>query len=244
MRSLKIIFFRDTDKPYTVILSSKVLIGISFSVIALISLLTFSIMSNVLILTEESAIGNEGELEQMTDSLREPDVRTAPAEENSGEGQSTAAEDINRESQEAESSDEAPETEAEEPASRDLENWSAPECPFTVSVIGSPALGQSSVSIRTLVGKIVEAGRRESGRYVAVLANESGELGPTYPSGIAIDGYDIVNPERGRLFTIANSIEISLDFSGVNVEDYESLVIFIYDEETKGLLWKSVEPLR
>jgi len=49
MKSLKIIIFRDTDKPYTIIIPSTVLVAVTFIALALVTVLSFSLISNVLL---------------------------------------------------------------------------------------------------------------------------------------------------------------------------------------------------
>jgi len=237
MRSLKVIIFRDTDKPYTLILSPALMIALSFSLVAITSLLTFSVISNVLLLSEDTAAGSDRSA-AAADRTGRDEAAVAEGAEVSGtaEPDATPAETHEGVAEPEESTSELP------AAENNLEPWIADDCMFSVQVIGGPDFEAGEVSIDTRVSKEVDRGRVGSGRYVAALVTSDGLLEPVFPTEgmVRAEGSRIVNPEDGELFRIAYSRDISFSFAAGDAEQHTTLAIFLFDAETRRLLCRTI----
>lgn len=236
MRSLKVIIFRDTDKPYTLILSPALMIALSFSLVAITSLLTFSAISNVLLLSEDTAAGSD---RSAAAADREAAVAEGAEVSSTAESDATPAETYEGVAEPEESASALPAVE------NNLESWAADDCMFSVQVIGGPDFEAGEVSLDTRVSKDVDRGRTGSGRYVAALVTGDGLLEPVFPAEgmVRAEGGRIVNPEDGELFRIAYSRDISFSFAAADVEQHAALAIFLFDEETRRLLCRTIVEL-
>lgn len=276
MRSLKIIIFRDTDKPYTMILSPKILIGTSFSIIALFSLLTFSVMSNVMFVTNANSSGpqqngvqgifadNKNNDENM-DRVEEKDPEqplaedNLPAEENDNPelppadenttGEQPAAKDASNPVEENVSRDTVEDKPAiEEPAVQDgndaevsplkLDNGE-----MEVALLSNPAVTGNSIRVKAQVRKTTNRGVATRGRFVAALLDNFGNLGGAFPVSVRTEGNEILNPEKGDSFRIKYSRDYDIRFDNINPEDYASIVLMIYDQDSLNLIWRDVLPV-
>jgi hypothetical protein len=266
MRSLKIIIFRDTDKPYTMILSSGLLIGLSFGLIALLSLFTFSVLSNVMLYSGEPGSGGP---QQAAITPAETPTQQNEQGEDIGEQQGNAAEQGGEDDQQAadtgeeqtgdeqQSGDEQTadtgEGEAEIPVETIEETAGEPSSglqPFNPATAATevvlergPTLSSREITFTAQVRKRREEGIRVQGRFVAALVDRSGEFGPVYPGGINIEDGRVMNPQRGNSFSIAHRRNIAVSFNDIDPTDYAQLVLMIFDDDTGELQWRSIVPL-
>lgn len=253
MRSLKIIVFRDTDKPYTMIISSKVLIGITFGLVALISLLAFSVMGNVMLWNDNVLAENPPVVEADTTSANDEvpaendqqNVQGNDAEENGTENNSSESVEEDNGGYDYEETDNG-ESEVPETFDEMVDNpYMAPGGSAHEAVmLGGPIVSSNSVQVNLEVRKRTELGIRAGGRLVAALVDSEGNVGSSLPRSIQYDGLQITNPERGTRFEIARRNTYNLDFQNVDTSQYSYLALFIYDELGTQLLWRNIIPLR
>lgn len=280
MQSLKIIIFRDTDKPYTMIISSGILIGIAFSLIALMSLFTFSVMSNVMFYKNgqpEPMMLAAANNQQEGNTDQEPLSEAIPEEGNNTEDDAAAAEGtessgedgssddpayenpvgVEEDEQASNTGEEAPEgeientTEAEypDPSNSSLNTLSniAPYMPADSEVeaflLQDAQLGTSSIRVRVQVQKRTNLGQRYRGRFCAALIDNEGNIGPTYPNQVNIEGNDVLNPDKANTFRIAYRRNYDIPFSNVDPQEYSAIVFYLFDEQTKTLQWRNSVPL-
>jgi hypothetical protein len=271
MRSLKIIVFRDTDKPYTMIISPKVLIGTAFSIVALFSLLSFSVMSNVMFVTSANSqqqqnpevqgifadnenreeIKPEDNAEESNPLNNDQDDPMAgdqedPVEENN---EALPAEEQSQEEPSAEDpvDNQQPAEEENTPevntASSVLEPLNLTTSEMEVAILNGVTVGNSSISVKAQVRKRLNRGVSSRGRFVAALLNNDGSLSETFPANIRSEGTEILNPEKGDSFRIRYSRDYDVRFNNIRPGNYSSIVLMIYDQENLELIWRDVVPV-
>jgi hypothetical protein len=250
MRSLKIIMFRDTDKPYTVILPSSLIVGVCFGVFALITLLSFSVMGNVMMVKQDSKYVTLAQ-DNATPAEQVADQQPVQAEEQQNESPEPAvetAEEIPEEATDAGETTTAEEILAEEPPVEELiQHEPAPYASYVADgsqvqavIIGNIVNGNSQVTVRLRVEKLANRGALYSGYLVMALVDEDGNLGGAYPTRINTSGQEILNPQRGEPFRIRQSREVTAPINKRNGVQYQGVVIYIYDNETNELVWREM----
>ena len=240
MRSLKVIIFRDTDKPYTIILSSSLIVLVVFSVIALVSLLTFSILGNMMLVDQAEA--GESRVPPLVEGEQLATHQGPDQSDNSAEAaEQPAIEDETEDT--AEVAGDA--GELLEPAEA-LEDWAASDSPFLTILVRGPAVTDGRIRYSVRVEKVPDQlGSSSSGKFVAALVTHDGRIGPKYPSDVESDAYDILNPDEGLLFRISYRRDISVEFVGADLDDYAALALFVFDiDDPNRLLWRKIEPIR
>lgn len=229
MRSLKIILFRDTDKPYTMIIPASLIVAVSFSLIALVSLLTFSIMGNVMLF-------NFG-------GVKEAGSQTAAAADEVYEGEENA-EPGPADTDDTQASTDTGEV---EPESQGWEEINAETNKFDVEVAQGPNIANGRIVLRVLIAVKSEHqvdGVRHSGRYVMALLNKENQVVQTFPEAISIENREVQNPDRGFSFTIGNRQFYEGGFQADDLEVYSSIVFFIFDDESSELVYRGVVPIQ
>ncbi len=238
MRSLKVIIFRDTDKPYTIILTSSLIVLVAFSTIALVSLLTFSVLGNIMLVGEAQA-GN-GEEPQMVAAGEQLSTDQGPdqSEDSTEEVESHAVEETPSETTE--------EAGGEIESAALLEDWAAPDSPFLTILMNGPAVTDGRIRYTVRVEKVPDQlGNASSGRFVAALITRDGRIGPKYPVGMESDSYEILNPGDALLFRISYRRDITVEFVGADLEDYDALALFVFEvNDPNRLLWRKIESIR
>ena len=269
MRSLKIIIFRDTDKPYTMILSPKVLIGTSFSIVALFSLLTFSVMSNVMFVTSaniqqspnpevqgifadnQDKPDNENADDLKEETKTEPSGEEATSAENQLPADENQGDPVNKENQEETPVEELAENEPvveeqnipTELGATSMEPVNLTSAEMEVAVVNGITVGDSSIRLTAQVRKRTNRGVSSRGRFVAALLRNDGTLSNTFPVNIRTEGTEILNPEKGDSFRIKYSRDYDVRFNNIRPEEYSSIVLMIYDQENLDLIWRNVVPV-
>lgn len=265
MRSLKIIIFRDTDKPYTIIIPSTVLVTLAFAVIGIFTLLTFSLAGNVMLYAEN--IDHEERIEQFAansaaeEELKPEEDRQTPAEsegqqqENGlNEVEQTAGEildDVNTEEQQpsAEDGNGSAAAQLEQPV--ETENTETPEA-FTAAsfdlaeqtaeaeaiLIGDAVVNQNSVSVVVQVRKIRDEGVEFNGKFIAGLADVRGEVFATYPRSVNLDQNQVLNPDNGNTFRIRHRRNYNLTIPTGQGEEPAYLMLYIFNADTGQLQWR------
>jgi len=251
MRSLKVIIFRDTDKPYTIIVSSAVIVFLVSSAIILVSLLTFSFLGNIMLVGQPApADGGQqfasGEIPESGGGAEEP---SDGGEEQGVDTESGAEPMVGEAGSETDQQEESVAAGAQpdaEPSPDRLEDWAAPNSPFITILLDGPTVLNNRIRYRVRVEKAAsQLGINASGRFVAALVRNDGRIGPTFPADIVTEGLEITNPRAGLLFRIAYRRDISVEFGDANLEDFSALALFVFDSnETKQLLWQKLEPIR
>lgn len=234
MRSLKIIIFRDTDKPYTMILSAPLLVGISFGVLALVSLLTFSVMSNVMLYAQAS--------DGITSTSSAPPAATDTPED-SGDN----PEDPLLESQSGEEiAEDQPATETPIPVEVEpqLTDYQPETGELEVTAMDAPVIGQSAISIRALVNKRVNPGASAQGRFIAFLIDRDGNIGPSFPAGVSVSGDTYQGVESISSFRIGYRRPYDVRFANINPDEFESIALCIFDYDSNLLTWRTIVPLQ
>lgn len=253
MRSLKIIIFRDTDKPYTMIISSRVIIGLTFGLVALIWLLGFSVMGNFM-------LWNAGVLAEAlpTQTMNEAGVSVEPLQDDSQQGgqqEEATEEDSGQDSaqgiaeESTESGFEGSEDNSEELPGSFAEMIDNPYMipggsAHDIVLLGEPLVLNNSVQVRLEVRKRTELGIRAGGRLITALVDVDGNVGSSLPRSIVYEGMQITNPERGTRFIIARRNTYNLEFQSVDTLRFNYLALFIYDEQGTLLQWRNIIPLR
>ena len=247
MRSLKVIVFRDTDKPYTIILSSTLIVSVMFVAVALISLLTFSVLGNIMLLAETGNGVVPAETAELTgEQETEPAVTEPPAEDNAAEDTEQAAAGEETTEEQAGEEEAVEEPLEYESYSEALEDYMAPGGDFITVIQSGPTVSNGTVRYVIKVEKSEgQLGVDGSGRFIAALVRSDGQLGPTFPTGIRTDGQEILNPRNGELFRIRYRRDIRVEFAAADLEDYSALALFIYDaNDDSQLLWRKIETIR
>jgi hypothetical protein len=239
MKSLKVIIFRDTDKPYTIIISSSLIVLVTFSIVALVSLLTFSVLGNVMLIgqaeTVESNQPAAADIQKPSESAEQVTKDTGPGE---GEGSS---EETGASAAESEQS-----AGGEEETPVYFEDYSAPGSPFITQVVSGPAVAGNSLRYTIRVEKTADKlGINAGGKFIAALITSDGRIGPTFPTDVQSNGDEIINPENGILFRISYRRDIGVEFAGVKLEDYTALALFVFETNAPNrMLWRKIESIR
>jgi hypothetical protein len=244
MRSLKIIVFRDTDKPYTMILPAALIIGLVFGIVALASLFTFSVMSNVMLMADNSAhAANDSGQTAVIPVAGQEDTEETDSEgslteeaEKTREHEQIAenlVEDDNVESLTAEGEPEDAEIVSITPLM--LEDSSVEAILLT-----SPEIGEDYISISAQVQKRLDLGTSERGKFIVALLSHEGQLGPAYPDTVQMEGHNIITPEQGNDFRISYRRSYDIRFPNIDPEQYSALVLYIYDQEATRLQWRNI----
>lgn len=256
MRSLKIIIFRDTDKPYTMILSSSLIIGLAFGSIAVLSLFTFSVMSNVMLVTnghqqtvavEESQTAAAMPEESVEDKSGGEDLDKQPdqtATSGAEEDDTPQPEPEESDEQTAEEMQPIQEETSETTAAEDVITQFNENADVEVILYNDIELRSSSIYVPLRVRKSAEPGVTARGRFIAALVHKDGSLGPSYPEVIQFDGTDPLNPQRGTPFRIQYMRDYDdVIFTTINPDDYTGIAVFLYDQNGSQLIWRSVMPI-
>lgn len=269
MRSLKIIIFRDTDKPYTIIIPSSILVTMAFIVLATFTLLTFSLVGNVMLYARTADKDPVAVQQQEQDSPQENELlygedQESPAGEETGDtgtvddSQAETEEDLlaSLDIVEEEPEGETPAGEGEDVLQGETEvagtaTGFSPEAFEIVDPMASaeavliedPLVSQNSVSLRIQVTKFEDSGVVYRGKFVAALADEEGNVHATYPRGAEIEDGVVLNPEDGNTFRIRYRRNYSLTLSKQAGVDYGYVLLFIYDNDTNQLHWRKAIPL-
>lgn len=239
MRSLKIIVFRDTDKPYTMILSAPLLVGISFGILALGALLTFSVMSNVMLYAQAGEMAVAPAEPALTESgqqvTEDPGVTDLTSEEIT--------------EQPADQTEENPVTEepAETPAAEQppvLADLHPQDGELEISPLESPVIGTSSITLRALLSKRINPGVSARGRFVAFLVDRGGNFGPSYPAGVTVQGDSYSGLEATSNFRISYRRGYEVRFNNIDPSAYVSIALCIFEFDTHQLLWRTIVPLQ
>lgn len=242
MRSLKIIIFRDTDKPYTMILSPSLLAGVAFSAIAVFSLLVFSVLGNLILFSEEDAIASPTKSAAGEEaSGQHPETGDRPGGPASDGGDGT--EGGSAADGEFAIDSGTSEIEGDGDSAELIAPWTPSDSPYTVFLLGQPEISGDEIAIRTRVEKTVDLGVSVSGYFVAALITDDNQIGPVYPERVQIEGTEVINPERGSQFRIRYRKDDIIRFSGIDAKRYTALVFYLFDEETKQLQWRNIEPI-
>ena len=247
MRSLKVIVFRDTDKPYTIILSSTLIVSVLFLAVALISLLTFSVLGNIMLVAETGNGAHPAEsVAGTTEQESEAAQTEPPVEDNAEEAAEQAS--AGEETTEGESAEEEPTEDLLDYDSyaAPMEDFASPVGEFITLVQSGPTVANGTVRYVIRVEKTQERlGVDGSGRFVAALVRDDGMLGPTFPTAIRSDGQEIVNPSSGELFRIRYRRDIRVEFAAADLEDYSAIALFIFEaNDNSQLLWRKIETIR
>jgi hypothetical protein len=235
MRSLKIIVFRDTDKPYTVIIPSSLLVLTAFVTVALVSLLTYSVIANALLAGGMAAVPTASE------PAAEEGGELVPVEEPAGEESGTTG----RTAQAQEGVESGTASEQTQPL-EEKQPWEAFEAadnPFTVNALGGPAGvgGGVQLQLDIRVKDRFRDGQLKNGRYIVALLDEDMIVGAVYPESARIESEAAVSPLSGASFSIRTGNIYQARFQGADLSNYAAYVVLVYREETQELLWKSLE---
>jgi hypothetical protein len=242
MRSLKVIIFRDTDKPYTIIISSSLIVLVTFSIISLVSLLTFSVLGNMMLLGQAQAVVTAQVEQSAAGGPAKEGLQPTQEETGITEGEGAGASENTAETAAA---TEQPPAEEEE-NSVPFEDYAAPDSQFQTQLLSGPAVSGNSIRFTVRVEKIADKlGVNSSGKFVAALITTDGRIGPTFPADIQTNGDEIINPENGILFRISYRKDTGVEFNGVNLADYSALALFVFENEAPyRVLWRKIESIR
>jgi hypothetical protein len=274
MRSLKIIIFRDTDKPYTIIIPSSILVTASFLVIATFTLLVFSLMGNVILYArtmdqnqQTAMVQNEDIAEKQEEPGDSTKTATDPIDvssDNPADNQFVSgSQQVDAKPVEDDSVDQQPvqedalasETTTPNSLEEDGEGTEAgfsaqqfdfvsPTATADAQLLDEPTVTDETVRFRAEVKKFQQAGVEYRGKFVAALADRAGNIYARYPSSAQIEENDVVDPDRGNSFRIRHRRNYTVTLQKEPGVEYAYIMIFIYDNDTNALHWRKAIPLR
>jgi hypothetical protein len=260
MRSLKIIIFRDTDKPYTIIIPSYVLVTGAFLVISIFTLLAFSLVGNVMLyadivdqrsVTSQYASADVGE-ETVTQAEDKPDQSNADDQTDSPEDVQLPLEERPVVTDTVDSgTSETTEEESENLDSEQLPAFSPgefdyvdPSASVEAIILDDLLVTDQAVQFRAQVRKTDEMGVPYQGEFIAALADSEGKVDSVFPSRVNISEGEVSSPGDGNTFRISYRRNYNISLTKTPGTEYAWVLLYIYDNDTKELHWKKAIPIQ
>jgi len=273
MKSLKIIIFRDTDKPYTIIIPSTVLVAVAFVALALVTMLSFSLISNVLLYAKtkdqpqiqlasqttpdqqditaqdmDDPIADENDAQQSTDNdaldVDNGEVISTPDDAADGD---TSQEDVDQPETMVDDNtqtDTPVENTVEQPMRAESYALTAVGANVRADVNGNIVNRENSVVLNAQVAKINPSNSAFTGRFIVAITDAQGNGGSTYPEGLVVSDGRVETPQRGTTF----SIRRLRNYNSIQLPKQASIenafiMLFVYTEDGSKLLWRKAVPL-